>query len=197
MRAALDACEPHRGRVQPGLGPVQRRAAAREWRFQRVRAAAWRVSVAPSPVRAGRCPVPAAPWRVRVYPCHVSITPRACVSRGLGVCEMTLGACQSSLGACRERLGISHLRQITSIVPRKAVRTGKTAGPANVADPLPDLRSFTPGSTTTIFTNFIVSMPTRTISPGRFIHLAGKPMLACGALHPRCRRCFIFGPSTS
>lgn len=91
---------------------------------------------------------------------------------------MTLGACLSSLGACQERLGISHLRQITPAVPRKAVRTGKTAGPANVAGPLPYLRSFSPGSATTIFTIFPVSMPTRTISPGRFIHLAAESILA-------------------
>ncbi len=127
---ALDACEPHPARVPPRPGPVQRRAGACERRFRRVRAAAWRVSAAPYPV-------PTAPWRVRVHPCPVSITPWACVSRGLGVCEMTLGACQSSLGACHERLGISHLRQISPTVPRKAFRTGKTAGPTNVADLLP------------------------------------------------------------
>ena len=96
----LDACEPHRARVQPGFGPVQRRAAACEQRFRRVRAAAWRVSAAPCPVRAGRCPVQAAPWRVRVHPCPVSIAPWACVSRGLDACEMTLGACQISVGEC-------------------------------------------------------------------------------------------------
>ena len=113
----LGACEPHRVRVQPRPGPVQRRAAACERQFRHVRAAAWRVSAAPCPVRAGHCPVPAAPWRVRVHPWAVSIAPWACVSRGLGVCEMTLGACKSSLGACQESLGISHLRQNQPTTP--------------------------------------------------------------------------------
>ncbi len=102
---ALGACEPHPARVPPRLGPVQRRAAACERRFRRVRAAAWRVSAAPYPVRGWPPPVPAAPWRVRVHPCPVSITPWAYVSRGFGVCKMTLGACQSSLGACKSPLG--------------------------------------------------------------------------------------------
>ena len=109
---ALGACEPHRGRVHPRPGPVQRRGAACERQFRHVRAAAWRVSAAPCPVRAGRFRVPAAPWRVRVLPWAVSIAPWACVRRGLGACEMTLGACQSSLGACQERLNGSTLRQL-------------------------------------------------------------------------------------
>ncbi len=109
-REALDECEPHRARVHPRPGPVQRRAAAGERRFRRVRAAAWRVSAAPWPVRGGCWPVPAAPWRVRVHPCPVSIAPWACVSRGLGACEMTLGACKSSLGVCHLMFIHNHLR---------------------------------------------------------------------------------------
>ena len=97
--------------MQPHLTPVQRRPAPCERIFRRLRAAAWRESPAPCPVRAGRCPVQAAPWRVRVHPCPVSIAPWPCVSRGLGVCEMTLGACQSSLGARKSPIRLGPFRE--------------------------------------------------------------------------------------